>query len=971
MARVAEPLVGRAAELDAVDRALAGLRDGGTDPILVTGEPGIGKTRLLAELAARADAGGCLVLTGSASELERDLPFWIFVDALDEYVAGLDPHRLVSLDDEVRGELAHMLPSLAGSAPAAAPAVVQDERYRAHRAVRELLERMAATRPLVLALDDVHWADSASVELLAALLRRPPDASVLLALAMRPRQVPDRLEAAFERAHRRGDLARVVLRGLGREEAGELLGDGFDRDRADALHEETGGNPFYLEQLARSGAGTAPAVAGGIVEPLRAIGVPPAVGASLAEELAGLSQHTRLVLRGAAVAGDPFEPELAAAAAGVEVDAAMEAFDELLGLELVRPTDVPRRFRFRHPLVRRAVHEGAPGGWLLGAHERCAGLLAERGASPVARAHHVEYAARHGDAAALALLVEAGTAASPRAPASAARWFSAALRLLPDDAAPAQRVELFLARARALAATGALAAAHADLLESLELVPGDAVALHVQLVTACASVEHLLGRHEEAHARLEHALGELPAAAAADGVALMLELTVDALFRLEYEAMQQWAERAVAAADELGERPLVATALALLTMAFAVDGRVREAEAARVRAMASIAGMTDGELVARPDALAWLGAAETYMDCFADAIVHGERARVLGRSTGRIHPGLIPTIGVAQLMCGRVAEAADVLDAGVEAARLSGVTLAVAWSLRNRAFAAVMAGDAAGALLMAEEALELMERLDRSFVSAWAGLALALAAVLVDQPARAVEVLVGSTGGDDLSAIPAGWRVLGFEVLTRAYLGVGRRDDAARVAARAREHAAALSLPMPVVWAHRAAAEVAQDAGDPAAGARHALDSAAAAEEAGAVVEAALSRLLAGRALAAAGDPDGAAAELERAATAFEAAGAPRMVAAAQQELRRLGRRVYRRSRPGAGDDGLESLTGRELEIARLVVQRRTNPQIAAELFLSLKTVETHMRNIFRKLNVASRIEVAQLVERASRGDAA
>jgi len=138
------------------------------------------------------------------------------------------------------------------------------------------------------------------------------------------------------------------------------------------------------------------------------------------------------------------------------------------------------------------------------------------------------------------------------------------------------------------------------------------------------------------------------------------------------------------------------------------------------RATASIAGMTDGELTARPDALAWLGTAETYMDCFADAIEHGERARVLGRSTGRIHPGLIPTIGVAQLMCGRVAEAADVLDAGVEAARLTGVTLAVAWSLRNRAFAAVMAGDAAGALpLLSEtdpcERLRLIaERLQRA-----------------------------------------------------------------------------------------------------------------------------------------------------------------------------------------------------------------------------------------------------------------
>ena len=96
MTKVADPLVGRAAELEAIDRALGELCDGGTAPLAIQGEPGIGKTRLLAELAKRADARGCIVLGGSASELERDLPFWVFVDALDEYVAGLDP-RLVGV----------------------------------------------------------------------------------------------------------------------------------------------------------------------------------------------------------------------------------------------------------------------------------------------------------------------------------------------------------------------------------------------------------------------------------------------------------------------------------------------------------------------------------------------------------------------------------------------------------------------------------------------------------------------------------------------------------------------------------------------------------------------------------------------------------------------------------------------------------------------------------------------------------
>jgi DNA-binding NarL/FixJ family response regulator len=161
---------------------------------------------------------------------------------------------------------------------------------------------------------------------------------------------------------------------------------------------------------------------------------------------------------------------------------------------------------------------------------------------------------------------------------------------------------------------------------------------------------------------------------------------------------------------------------------------------------------------------------------------------------------------------------------------------------------------------------------------------------------------------------------------------------------------------------------VALDAGDPTKAAELALSAAAHADRAAAPIEAAIARLLAGRALGAADDRERAVEELERAANAFEACGATRWREGTERELRKLGRTVHRRTRRSAAGDGvLAELSQRELEVARLVIDRKTNREIAGELFLSMKTVEAHMRNLFRKLGVSSRVDVARTVERAER----
>ena len=296
-----------------------------------------------------------------------------------------------------------MLPSLGGVDGGAG--ALADERYRAHRAVARLLALIAEPQPLVVILDDLHWSDGASLELIAALVRRSPTGPVLLALGFRPGPAAQRLAGPLTAP----TVTRLDLAQLGPDEARQLL-DGLDPAAVAAAYSHGGGNPFYLEQLGRAAqeGGLATTDVGGEGNG----GVPPAVAGAIAGELAALADAPRRLLEAAAVAGEPFEPDLAGAIAAVETDEALDALDDLLDLDLVRPTQVPRRFAFRHPLVRRAVYDSSRAGWRLAAHARAAELLAARGAQATERAHHVEQSARQGDEAAIELLLEAGRSAS-------------------------------------------------------------------------------------------------------------------------------------------------------------------------------------------------------------------------------------------------------------------------------------------------------------------------------------------------------------------------------------------------------------------------------------------------------------------------------------------------------------------------------------------------------------------------------
>ena len=287
----------------------------------------------------------------------------------------------------------------------------------------------------------------------------------MLAATMRTGPVSPLLAAAIDRAARRGTVHQLELGPLDRDQAARLVGEVTVED-LDVLYRESGGNPFYLLQLAR-----ARSLASASSEPewtdRRA--VPPAVRTAIAAELDRLPARVRAFAQAAAVVGDPFELDLAVATAAIAPADALEALDELVARDLLRAADVPRRFRFRHPLVRQAIYAGCPPGTRLVCHERAAAALAAQGAPAVSRAHHVVHSARQGDAAAARLLREAGLEVSRRAPASAAVWLEAAARILPSSTPRGERLELLAALADVYAATGRLEDSRTVLLSAASL----------------------------------------------------------------------------------------------------------------------------------------------------------------------------------------------------------------------------------------------------------------------------------------------------------------------------------------------------------------------------------------------------------------------------------------------------------------------------------------------------------------------
>lgn len=965
---VEAPCVGRDAELEAVAEAVRALeRDGEAAIIEVAGEPGMGKTRLLRELAAVAAAHGHLVLTGRAAAFEADLPFGVFVDAIDDWLQDSDRDRLLALAGDEVDHAAIVLPAYRAVVAAARPRV-QQERYRAYRAVRHLLSAMAAEIPVVLVLDDLHWADPGSVELLCHLLAHPPRGPVLLALAMRPAQVPSPLRAALAAAVQDIDAQRLNLAPLERSVVGDVVGRDLSAETLDRLYEESGGNPLFLLQLARSsyaGRG-APSGAG------QPTGVPEPVMAALATELVSLPEPTRALLEGAAVAGDPFALSHAAIAADLSEPSAIDQLEDLVRFRLLSPTAVPGQLGFRHPIVRSTVYELTTPSWRAAAHGRLAAFLAASGSGSSVLAPHVERSAQVGDDAAVSTLIDAASAEERRAPLLAARWYGAALRLLPvGPDTEVRRVELMIAMATALAGAGHLEESKRTLGELLERLPAEK-APRVPVVAFCAGVEHLLGRHRDADDRVLGELSNLPEPASLAAAQLMAELAAGSGYQNRKQDMIRWAQETLDVATRRGDRPLAAVGAGQVALAQYFLGR--PADAAMDRAAAAFDALDDAGVALRLDLGLWIGWTEAVLERYEQALAHCQRIIDVSRATGQGSTLLVTMTAQAWTLIrlGRLTEADHVLAGALESGYLApNIFLSVA--VGQSALVATAQGRYRAAVRAGEEATRLARPADPGLIPGMSGLYHALPLIEMGHPDRARKVLLAMNGGGhELQTSRSGYAAA-CEVLTRAELGLGNLDAAESWAARA-EDAWTAALPAEAASARRATAAVLVERGEPGLAAEMALDAAEAATAAGLPIEAGRCSILGARALARHDQRDHAVEVLQRARADLGRIGADGYRSQAERELRRLGHQVpapavdilvqAARRLPDTSHEALAALTRREREVVALVAVGYTNPEVAEQMYLSRHTVKRHLSNAMTKLDVHSRRQLRALFPR-------
>jgi DNA-binding CsgD family transcriptional regulator len=367
------PFVGRSAELETLRALLPSAEGDGRRVVLLGGEPGSGKSRLVREFAGEAAAEGALVLYGACDAVVRT-PYGPFVEALDHLARATDPAELRAALGTGGREVARLLPDLEariGDVPPPVDADPDTERHRLHAAVTDLLVGVTSRRPAVLVLEDGHWADAPTLLLLRHLTRAAGRAHVLLVATFRDTEadMPEALSETLADLRRSDDVIRLRLAGLSREEVAEFVSSAAGGDSgpelhalASAIHDLTGGNPFLVcevwRALVETGAVQLDRGAIRLARPPTEIASPESVREVVSQRLSRLAPVTTDLLELAATAGPEFELVLVRRAAGLEEQALRTALDEAARSGMIEELPGPGlAYRFTHELVRRALYD--------------------------------------------------------------------------------------------------------------------------------------------------------------------------------------------------------------------------------------------------------------------------------------------------------------------------------------------------------------------------------------------------------------------------------------------------------------------------------------------------------------------------------------------------------------------------------------------------------------------------------------
>jgi DNA-binding CsgD family transcriptional regulator/tetratricopeptide (TPR) repeat protein len=976
--------VGRVDEISRLLDLLERAERGEPSVALVAGDAGVGKSRLLAELAARAEARGARVLIGGCMEAgDVGLPYVPFVDALRDLGTRAGEADLVEPLVEGLPSLGRLLPD---AVRAPVPALASGDgfdRVQLFNGLRSLLVRLSELAPLVLIIEDLHWADRSTRDLLAFLVRALRGDRIAVVASYRSDELHRRhpLRPFLAELVRVPDLERIELAPFNRLDLAAhleaLTGEQVPAPALDRILERSEGNAFFAEELVAAGA----------------IRDDVALPESLADVLLGrveaLPELAREVLNVAAVAGRRVGHELLVAAAGRPEPELERGLRDAIAARLLVLDPDTETYRFRHALLQEVVYGDLLPGERGRLHESYAKLLAGRGPAAELAWH---YKAGHDLRNALSALVRAAAEATAvAAPAEAYRHLTEALALwdrVPDAQAAAclDRVELLLRAAEAASTAGAFRRAVQLAREALAGIDQERDPL----------------RAAGAYERLGHYL--LDDVGGAGGATP--EEVIDACTR---------AVELVPADPPTRLRARVTAELArvLLNTERLVDARRWCDEAL---AVAAAAGSTADEI----DAMITLAVLEQRDSCGVErarSILRAARARAAATGNHALELRAVHNLGQVELEEGDLPAASTLFDEALALAERTGLSwsgfgistrsmrcmvlyAAGDWDAVERLAAPAEERDTAVAEALgtfvaasrgaagAAERLDALTRMDNDPWGAY--LAGGCAADLArwhgehERARELVESMLAAidAAGDQymLSVIwPAALGVAAEAGLAEAARAAGDADAAAAVAAARKllkrvrstlDSARASNRqigPEARAWAARTEAEFARVEGR--------LDverwaAAAAAFAYGYVYEEAACRWRLAEALLAAGRRDEAACEAGKAHAAALRLGAGPLRAAVEDLARRGRLDLGAGGRPGgspeqrAAEEGAASLTPRELEVLRLVAAGRSNGQIAEELFISPKTASVHVSNILAKFGVHTRTEAAATAHR-------